>query len=87
MSREIILFVITIAGRSEAARNVHWTITRPVNDLFTGRQSELAKIETAISQSAKEPVVAQQMRFVIAGLGGQGKSEICLKIANSLREK
>lgn len=79
--------MLTTVGRSEAAGNVHWTITRPVNNLFTGRQSELTRIETAISQSSKEPVVAQQKRFIITGLGGQGKSEICLKVADSLRQR
>jgi nucleoside-triphosphatase THEP1 len=29
----------------------------------------------------------QQRRFVITGMGGQGKSEICLKVADLVRER
>jgi hypothetical protein len=29
----------------------------------------------------------KQKRFVITGLGGQGKSEICLQVASQMREE
>lgn len=31
--------------------------------------------------------VDKQKRFIITGLGGQGKSEVCLKFASLMREE
>jgi phage/plasmid-associated DNA primase len=61
-------------------------VPRAVNDLFTGRGELLLRIQKAIhcdSTSSSD----KQKRFVIAGLGGQGKSEICLQVASQMREK
>ena len=62
--------------------NVHWCIPRSVNTLFTGRSEILRRIKSAITTGD----VNTQRRFVITGMGGQGKSEICLKIADQVRE-
>jgi len=40
-----------------------------------------------VLHSNHTPDADKQRRFVITGLGGQGKSEICLKVANLMREK
>lgn len=74
--------VLTLTGS-----NLHWTVTRPVNNLFTGRESILSKIEAVLRQGVDEPHASFQTRFVITGMGGQGKSEICLKLANSMRKQ
>jgi hypothetical protein len=70
----------------ERAGNVHWTVTQTVNSLFTGRSELLNRITEALRyddvSGAKE-----QKRLVITGLGGQGKSEICVKVASLMREK
>jgi hypothetical protein len=63
--------------------NVHWCIPRSVNSLFTGRAEILRRIKSAITITGD---VNMQRRFVITGIGGQGKSEICLKIADQVRE-
>lgn len=55
-----------------------------MNNLFTGQTEIIAKIINAISNSRQK---TQQHRFIIAGVGGQGKSEICLQIANKLRQE
>lgn len=65
---------------------MHWTVTRSVNDLFTGRADELDKIENAIRDSLEDASGMLQRRFVITGMGRLGKSEIALKIANSMRQ-
>ena len=74
------------SGLEEAFINVHWCIPRPVNGLFTGRTEVLEKIRNTLCQSRKSTNREQQSRFVITGLGGQGKSEICLKVADLMRE-
>lgn len=64
--------------------NMIWSVPRIVNNLFTGRTRIIAKIMNAISNSRR---MTQQHRFIIGGMGGQGKSEICLQIANKVREE
>jgi hypothetical protein len=66
-----------------APSNVHWCIPRPINTLFTGRAEILKRIENAITITGD---VNMQRRFVITGIGGQGKSEICLKMVDRVRD-
>ncbi len=61
-------------------------VPRPVNDLFTGREELLLRIQRAIHSEQTSPL-DKQRRFVITGMGGQGKSEICLKVASQMREE
>ncbi|SPO04151.1 uncharacterized protein DNG_06834 [Cephalotrichum gorgonifer] len=65
--------------------NTHWLVPRSVNPLFAGREDILRTIQKAISRENKTNG-DQQRRFVITGMGGQGKSEVCLAIANRLRD-
>lgn len=66
--------------------NVHWMVPRAINSLFTGRSDLLSRIQKAL-QSKSISVAQQQRRFVITGLGGQGKSEICLQIASLMKQQ
>jgi hypothetical protein len=66
------------------SKNVHWYVPRPVSSIFTGRSELLQQISTAIEPTANS---ALQKRFIITGIGGMGKSEICLKVADLVREK
>ncbi|RYP45994.1 hypothetical protein DL768_007744 [Monosporascus sp. mg162] len=65
------------------SNNVHWLVPRSVNPMFTGRRDVVERIKKAIAPSTYH----DQKRFVLTGLGGQGKSEVCLKVADELREK
>ncbi|KAH9203233.1 P-loop containing nucleoside triphosphate hydrolase protein [Leptodontidium sp. 2 PMI_412] len=66
--------------------NVHWMIPRAINSLFTGRSDLLSRIQKALEiESISLP--QGQRRFVITGLGGQGKSEICLQVASLMKQK
>jgi len=69
------------------SKNVHWTVTRPTNSLFTGREEVLERAKSGLCDSSSTPSIKQQRRFIITGLGGQGKSELCLKIADMVRER
>ena len=66
--------------------NVHWMVPRAVNSLFTGRSDLLSRIQRAL-QSESISTAQRQRRFVITGLGGQGKSEICLQVASLMKQK
>ncbi|KAH9207726.1 hypothetical protein DL95DRAFT_415366 [Leptodontidium sp. 2 PMI_412] len=77
-----------IGERSRGANihgNVHWMVPRAINSLFIGRSDILFRIQKAL-QSQSISVVQKQRRFVITGLGGQGKSEICLQIASLMKQ-
>jgi hypothetical protein len=63
-------------------RNVHWNVPRRTNPLFTGRTEVLGRIKKVIQDDSNRDGV-----FVITGLGGMGKSEICLKIAHDMRSE
>jgi len=65
---------------------MHWNIPRTVNSLFTGRTELLETIEKALLSQSSGNKNTQRI-FVITGMGGQGKSEICLQVANFVREK
>jgi hypothetical protein len=61
-------------------------VPRMVSSLFTGRVELLCRIKNAL-QSDGTTQNREQKRLVIIGIGGQGKSEICLKAANMMREE
>jgi hypothetical protein len=69
-------------GRNDETGNVHWKVPRRVNTLFTDRTELLDRIKDAMQDESQHDKV-----FVIMGLGGLGKSEICLKIAYDFREE
>ncbi|TVY71301.1 Protein SERAC1, partial [Lachnellula suecica] len=66
--------------------NVHWIVPRSTNTLFTGRDKLLLRIQKAIHCDPTSPP-DKQKRFVITGMGGQGKSEICLKVASQMQKE
>ena len=72
--------------------NQHYEIPRNPSSVFTGRQAILDRLEESClpstsSDSSREPVITQQKRFVIHGLGGCGKTQLCLKFAEMYQEK
>lgn len=76
---------LTWTDQDAASVNVYWLVPRTVNDNFTGQTEVLAKIKDAIQNNYWATGAKQQQRFFITGIGGQGKSEVCLKIADMIR--
>ncbi|KAI1357978.1 hypothetical protein F5Y08DRAFT_131670 [Xylaria arbuscula] len=62
--------------------NKHFVIMRPVKAYFTGREKQLAKLETAF----RDVMQPRQLRFVIYGLSGSGKTELAFKFADEHRQ-
>lgn len=65
---------------------MHWIVPGTVNSLFTGRSELLGRIQNAFRMNEASGT-KEQKRLVITGMGGLGKSEICLKVANLMREE
>jgi Heterokaryon incompatibility protein (HET) len=77
---------LTLLGTSTPPAHVHWMVTRPVNPLLTGREDLLQELTGIVSDTVKKPLNKAQCRIIITGMGGQGKSEICLQLALRVRQ-
>ncbi|KAL8841970.1 MAG: hypothetical protein Q9176_002907 [Flavoplaca citrina] len=66
--------------------HVHWTVYRSRNSLFTGRDDILRNLEATVRDVVKGSPSPDQCTIVISGMGGQGKSEICLQLAYRVRQ-
>ena len=76
---------LTLLGVSAPLAHVHWIMTRHANPLFTGRKDLLQELVGIVRDATRNPWNRTQCRIVISGMGGQGKSEICLQLAHSLQ--
>lgn len=61
-------------------------VPRLANPLFTGRHDLLQELEDTVRDAVFCPWERAQCRIVISGIGGQGKSEVCLQLARRLRQ-
>jgi Heterokaryon incompatibility protein (HET) len=76
---------LTSSGTSAPLAHEHWMVTRHANPLFTGRKDLLQELDGMVRDAVKNPWNRTQCRIVLSGMGGQGKSEICLQLAQGLR--
>jgi putative protein kinase ArgK-like GTPase of G3E family len=60
-------------------------VPRPVNSLFTGRTKLVDRIQHALRND--DPGTTKLKRLVITGIGGMGKSEVCLQVAYLMRNE
>lgn len=63
-----------------------WTVPKHSSKHFVGREDVLKDLHLAFTEDSS-PGPAQRKTAVIHGLGGAGKSEICLKYAEAHREQ
>ena len=61
-------------------------VTRSVNPLFTGREDILYELDVVVRDAVYSNTHQTPCRIVITGMGGQGKSEICLQLAHRRRQ-
>jgi hypothetical protein len=71
---------------ANTTRNVHWVVSKCINGLFTGRAELIDRIQDAFRLN-RNTVTTEQKRLVIIGMGGLGKSEVCVRVANLMREE
>ena len=63
----------------------HWLVSRSVNPFFTGRTDLLRGLTQIVHDAVANATDERQCRIVITGIGGLGKSEVCLQLARRLR--
>lgn len=68
-------------------KHVHWVVSRSANTWFTGREDVLQELGAVIDGALAGAPSEQQCQIVLSGMGGQGKSELCLQIANRFRQR
>jgi Mrp family chromosome partitioning ATPase len=76
---------MSLLNKACVAKNEHWMVQQPLDGLFIGRSELIAQIQSAIRTD--DPGKTKQKRLVITGMGGIGKSELCLRIANDMRQE
>lgn len=68
-------------------RNTYYEVPHLLSSVFTGRIDICEQLEAACLPSKKTNALKIQKRFVLYGLGGSGKTQICLKFAQDHRER
>lgn len=66
--------------------DIHWIVPKSVNPFFTGRKRVLRKLREIFCLPDDEEKFRQK-RFVIHGIGGAGKSEVCVKFAHENKNR
>jgi Holliday junction resolvasome RuvABC ATP-dependent DNA helicase subunit len=65
-------------------RNNYFEVPSHVSPFFTGREQVGRRLEVAFSPSKYRG--SNQRRFVLFGMGGAGKTQICLHYVNTHRD-
>ncbi|ERF73592.1 hypothetical protein EPUS_00845 [Endocarpon pusillum Z07020] len=86
-AKELLSFIPKqeVVKMAPAYKNEHWIVPRGSSTHFTGRAIVIEEVQERLCNPARE-LESKQRRFVIVGMGGIGKSEICLKVAENIRE-
>jgi hypothetical protein len=68
-------------------RNKLYEIPHNVSPVFTGREDILQQLSESCLPPRTQDNLRVQRRFVLYGLGGSGKTQVCLKFAQDYRER
>jgi len=68
-----------------AHKNKHFEVAHQLSHMFTGQGQIGKRLETAFMPSKYK--CPSQRRFVLFGMGGAGKTQICLRYANDYRDR
>lgn len=85
LSRELKQVQIEDRTGSSQFNNVHWMVPSAITSQFTGRSDLLTRLQGVLLRH--NTALEGQTRIVITGMGGMGKSEVCIKLANLVRER
>ncbi|KAH8693883.1 hypothetical protein BGW36DRAFT_463515 [Talaromyces proteolyticus] len=75
-----------IASEQSVTYNIHFEVPHLLSPVFTGRDEEVELLTTSFG-TGQSPQNCNQRRFVLFGLGGSGKTQICLKYVQKERER
>ncbi|KAL8719057.1 MAG: hypothetical protein Q9225_003891 [Loekoesia sp. 1 TL-2023] len=87
IENQIISAITAPTAPDSRFRNKHFVVPRDPSPTFTGREEICEKLHARCLPSSKPNLQPQQKRYVIHGLGGSGKTQICLKFVEDHREE
>jgi hypothetical protein len=67
--------------------NKHFSIPQTVSSIFTGQSDLLVQLKELLFDAPALGEVNKQRRFVIYGMGGGGKTQLCCKFAMDNRHR
>ncbi|KAI4161334.1 MAG: hypothetical protein LQ342_005001 [Letrouitia transgressa] len=67
--------------------NKYFEVPRNASSVFTGREEIYGQLQARCLPSSTLNLRGQQKRYVVYGLGGSGKTQICLKFVEEYREE
>ena len=67
--------------------NKYFEIPRNPSPLFTDREKIFTRLKDACLPANPTGIQSKQRRYVLHGLGGSGKTQLCLKFAEEYRHK
>ena len=70
-----------------ASLNEYFSIPQAVSSIFTGRATDLKTLRNSVLAPTPADQLNAQMRFVVYGLGGSGKTQFCCKFAQDNRQR
>ena len=73
--------------QSRAPHNKYFEIPHSASSIFTGREDICQDLQGRCLPSDPPGAQKMQKRYVLYGLGGSGKTQICLKFAQDHRER
>ena len=73
--------------QSWAPHNKYFEVPRNVSSIFTGREDICQDLQERCLPSNPPSAQQTQKRYVLHGLGGSGKTQICLRFAQNHRER
>ena len=73
--------------QSWVPHNKYFEVPRNVSSIFTGREDICRDLRERCLPSDPPSAQKTQKRYVLHGLGGSGKTQICLKFAQDHRER
>jgi len=79
------IFSLTIISHIDQKGNSWWMVPRATTRLYTGRKKLGERLAQVFESDPISP--SFQKIFVIIGIGGTGKSEVCLKFAEAHRDE
>lgn len=69
------------------SRNKHYELPGHVSPNFTGREDITQMLKERCFSTRKHNAAKVQTRVVLHGMGGSGKTQICLKFAQDNRDQ
>ena len=56
------------------------------SELFTGQQEYIQILKTHFGISSEDSITSEQKRYLLHGMGGIGKTQICLKFIEEVSD-